>query len=118
MTTLIAIPQTNEELLAQCDVETFRSSGPGGQNVNRRETAVRLRHRPTGLAISRQEERTQGRNKQLALESLREKLRAMNHRRRKRVATAMPNAIRETILENKKRRSDLKRQRRAPFLDA
>ncbi len=55
-------------------VETFRSSGPGGQNVNRRETAVRITHLPTGLIASSQRERYQLVNKKIALEILAGKL--------------------------------------------
>lgn len=51
-------------------VETFRSSGAGGQNVNRRETAVRITHIPTGLVSSCQTERYQALNKKIALEIL------------------------------------------------
>ena len=51
-------------------VETFRSSGAGGQNVNRRETAVRITHLPTGLVASCQTERYQAVNKKIALEIL------------------------------------------------
>ena len=52
------IPESDDELLAQCDVETYSASGPGGQNVNRRSTAVRLKHRPTGIVVTCQRERT------------------------------------------------------------
>jgi len=63
-------PSSDEDLLAECEVETFRSSGPGGQNVNKRDTAVRLRHTPTGIVVTCQRERSQYRNKQIALEEL------------------------------------------------
>ena len=103
---------SDDELLAQCDVETFRSSGPGGQNVNRRETAVRLVHRPTGLAVACQQERSQYRNKQIALEILRSKLVIRRRRRRPRIATRIPRGVRERILEKKRRLGAKKRLRR------
>lgn len=58
-------------------IDTFRSSGPGGQNVNRRETAVRVTHLPTGLAVASQTERNQLQNKENALAILEAKLQAL-----------------------------------------
>ena len=55
-------------------IDTFRSSGPGGQNVNKVETAIRITHLPTGLAVVSQTQRSQSQNKELAMEILRAKL--------------------------------------------
>jgi hypothetical protein len=63
---------TDEQLLAECDVDTYRARGPGGQHRNKTESAVRLRHRPTGLVVIGEERRSQHENKANALRRLRE----------------------------------------------
>lgn len=59
-------------LLAQCDVDTYRASGPGGQKRNKTSSAVRLRHGPSGLVVIAEESRSQHENKAKALRRLRQ----------------------------------------------
>ncbi len=60
-----------EKLLQQCDVQRLRRSGPGGQRRNKVETAVRLRHRPTGVEAEAAERRSQAENQAVAVRRLR-----------------------------------------------
>jgi len=63
------------------DISFFRSSGPGGQHVNKVETAVRITHEPTGITVSSQNERSQARNRERAMSMLRGEI--LEHRRKK-----------------------------------
>ena len=65
---------SDQALLAQCELDRFRASGPGGQKRNKTESAVRLRHLPTGLVASATESRSQHENRARALRRLRERL--------------------------------------------
>lgn len=114
---MIRLPESDEDLLRECEVQTFRSSGPGGQHVNKTESAVRLRHLPSGVVVTSQQERSQHRNRVLCLQRLRRKVAQMNYRPAKRVPTRVSRAARNRTLEEKARRSQIKRLRSKPSAD-
>lgn len=110
---LFPIPPSDEALLKQCRVDTFRSGGKGGQHQNTTASGVRLVHEPTDLRSTARGERSQHRNKTIALERLRKKLEKRNARRRPRISTRIPGREKRKRLEEKRRRAlvtDLRRQ--------
>ena len=112
------IPETDEELLAECRVETFRAGGPGGQHQNTTDSGVRLVHEPTGLRAVARDERSQHRNRALALARLREKLQALYAPEVPRIPTRVPPKEKRKRLEAKKRRSRKKKLRKPPDPEA
>jgi peptide chain release factor 2 len=113
----IAIPEDDDALLAECRMETFRSGGPGGQHQNTTESGVRLVHLPSGIRASARDERSQHRNRALALARLREKLEEHNRTEKPRVPTKVPRSQKRKRLERKKRRSRKKKLRKPPEID-
>src|SRR6266513_1974437 len=102
--------------------ETFaRSSGPGGQNVNNVATAVKLRHRPSGISVTVQDSRSQTQNRRLARERLLDAIEKAGQKRHaaeiaqrekeRRSKSPRPAALKRGILEAKRKRGELKRQR-------
>src|SRR5438552_3043369 len=65
---------TDAQLLDQCQVDTYRASGPGGQKRNKTSSAVRLRHPPSGLIVIAEESRSQHENRERALRRMRQAL--------------------------------------------
>ena len=102
--------------------ETFaRSSGPGGQHVNKVSTAVTLRHRPSGISVTVQDSRSQAMNRKLARERLLDAIEGAQEKRRadeiaerekmRRRKSPRPPALKRKILEEKRKRGELKKQR-------
>ena len=110
----VIIPDSNEELLKECNVDTFRAGGKGGQHLNKTDSAVRLTHIPTGIVATCQDERSQYQNKQKCLNRLREKLKAMNFQVPERIPTKKPRSAKEKILDSKKKHSIKKQLRQKP----
>lgn len=108
------IPETDEALLAECDVHVFRASGPGGQSVNTTDSAVRLVHRPTGVTVVCRRERSQLRNKSECVRRLRARLEALGRTRVPRVPTRPSVTARKRRVEGKVRRARVKQMRRPP----
>jgi protein subunit release factor B len=98
-----------------------RSSGPGGQNVNKVASAVTLRHRPSGISVTVQDSRSQALNRKLARERLLDAIEKAREKRRmaeiakrekeRRRKSPRPAALKRKILESKRKRGELKKQR-------
>ncbi|MEK7849828.1 MAG: peptide chain release factor-like protein [Candidatus Omnitrophota bacterium] len=93
-------------------IEYYKSGGPGGQHKNKRNMAVRVTHLATGLTAVGQEYRTQSQNKEAALERLKARLKEKYRRKKIRIATRQPRAVKECVLKWKKKRGIKKRSRR------
>ncbi len=103
-----------ETLEREVEVEFFKATGPGGQHRNKRETAVRLRHLPSGVVVTAVERRSQARNLDVAYERLAAKLEEMNFVPVERKPTKPSRAAKEKRLEDKKKQASKKAVRREP----
>jgi len=94
---------TNIDILKkQVILETYRSRGPGGQRKNKVETAVRIKHLPSGITVIATEHRSQSDNRRHAFERLRKRLIKLNQPRRRRIPTSLPWTAVEKRIEGKK----------------
>ncbi|HEY4998211.1 MAG TPA: peptide chain release factor-like protein [Usitatibacter sp.] len=100
-----------DTLEREVDVEVFRASGPGGQHVNKTESALRLIHRPSGVVVISRDSPSQHRNRETASERLIARLERLNHVPKKRVATRPSRAAKQRRIEAKKIRTVTKRGR-------
>ena len=96
----------------EVEITFYKSRGPGGQRKNKRETAVRIYHPNSGITVIATEYRSQARNRELAFERLQKKLKFLNQKKKPRIPTKMPRAVRERILKEKKLQSEKKRIRK------
>lgn len=106
-----------EKLSSEVEISTFRGSGPGGQHRNKTESAVRLRHLPTGTTVVAAEHRSQWRNREAAWERLIERLERLRRKPKPRRKTRVPAAAKRLRLQAKKQQSAKKQRRAKPAVD-
>lgn len=113
----IHLPSSDDDLLDECTVQTYRSSGAGGQHINVTDSAVRLIHNPTGLVVTSQKERSQLLNKRECLIKLRERVEKLNYRKPRRIPTRVPRSVVAKNRQEKSKASEKKSLRRRPAED-
>lgn len=96
---------------ADIKIEYYRASGPGGQHRNTTDSAVRIRHLPTGIVAQASESRSQAQNREVALERLRKSLEIRERKVKRRIATKVPRSATEKRLNEKKMVSRKKKLR-------
>ncbi len=99
------------QLEREVEVDVFRASGPGGQHVNKTESALRLTHPPSGVVVTSQDSPSQFRNRETAFERLVERLKRLNHVPKKRVPTRPSAGAKRRRIEGKKLRGATKKTR-------
>lgn len=108
---------STDEICAQCEVDTFRATGPGGQGVNTTDSAVRMRHVPTGIVVTSREQRSQLQNRLSCVAKIRAELGRRGRPPKARHATKPTKASVRRRLESKRCRSDVKKKRRRPGME-
>jgi protein subunit release factor B len=109
--TIAETPLTISALKNEVEITTFKSGGPGGQHKNKTESAVRIKHLPTGIIVTASENRSQIKNRDLAWQRLIEKLAKRRQKRKPRLPTRPSRAAKEKRYHEKRRLSDKKQER-------
>src|SRR5262245_28986713 len=104
-------PLTMTALKSEVEITAFKSSGPGGQHKNKTESAIRIKHLPTGIIVVATESRSQIKNRELAWQRLIEKLARRRQKRKPRLQTQPSRAAKKKRREQKTQLS-LKKQAR------
>ena len=113
----IQIPESDDALLSECKIETFRSGGKGGQHANKTESAVRLTHISSGIKVTCQDERSQYLNKIKCIKELRNRIEKNNYVPPKRIKTKPTKGSIQRRLTTKKHKSEKKKNRKKPNLN-
>ncbi len=113
----IHIPDSDDTLLSECKVETFRSSGKGGQHANKTESGVRLTHTKSGIQVMCQDERSQYLNKAKCIKELRFRIEKHNYKPPLRIRTKPTKGSVERRLLTKKLKSKKKKNRKNPDIN-
>ena len=106
-----------DELARECEVQVFRATGPGGQGVNTTDSAVRMKHVPTGIVVTARESRSQFQNRSCCLRKLKAELERRGRPPHRRVKTKVPQRSRQRRLNDKHFNALKKDRRRKPGSD-
>ncbi len=106
-----------EEVARDCEVQVFRATGPGGQGVNTTDSAVRMRHVPSGITVTSRESRSQFQNRASCLRKLRAEFERRSRPPKERKPRKPGKAARARRLADKRHRAQTKERRRRPGME-
>lgn len=113
----VETPLTIAALKNEVEITAFKSSGPGGQHKNKTESAIRIKHLPTGIMVVAAESRSQIKNREVAWQRLIEKLAKRRQKRKPRLQTQPSRVAKEKRLAHKTQLSLKKQARQKSWRD-